>query len=118
MIKSSEVEQVRHLISLTAAVLLATIALALCIAAQAGSEANMAARSSSSRQEQGDGVRRVTVAELRDALDKGTAVVIDVRSEESYKEGHIKGARWIPLDEIASRVKELPRDKMIVTYCS
>jgi 3-mercaptopyruvate sulfurtransferase SseA len=65
-----------------------------------------------------DGVRRVTVEELRAALEKGTAIVVDVRVAESYKAGHIKGALWIPGNEIASRTKELPKDKLIVTYCS
>lgn len=65
-----------------------------------------------------DGVRRVTVEELRAGLEKGTAIVIDVRSEEQYKAGHIKGSLWIPSDKIASRTKELPKDKLIVTYCS
>jgi 3-mercaptopyruvate sulfurtransferase SseA len=65
-----------------------------------------------------DGVRRVTVEELRAGLEKGTAVVVDVRSTEQYKTGHIKGARSVPGDELASRVKELPKDKLIVFYCS
>lgn len=65
-----------------------------------------------------DGVRRVTVEELRAALDKGTAIVVDVRGQDSYKAGHIKGAVWIPESEIANRTKELPKDKLIVTYCS
>jgi rhodanese-related sulfurtransferase len=66
----------------------------------------------------GDGVERITTAELRDALEKGTAVVIDVRSPESYKAGHIRGAINIPEPEIAKRKDELPRDKKIVFYCS
>jgi 3-mercaptopyruvate sulfurtransferase SseA len=65
-----------------------------------------------------DGVRRVTVDELRAALEKGTVVVVDVRSAEQYKAGHIKGAIWIPGNEIVGRVKELPKNKLIVTYCS
>ena len=65
-----------------------------------------------------DGVRRVTVEELRAALEKGTAIVIDVRGADSYKAGHIKGALSIPGNEIASRSKELPKDKLIVAYCS
>jgi 3-mercaptopyruvate sulfurtransferase SseA len=62
--------------------------------------------------------RRITPAELREALDKGKAILIDVRGEDSYKAGHIKGARWILFSEIADHIKELPRDKLIVTYCS
>ena len=65
-----------------------------------------------------DGVRRVTVAELRAALDKGEALVVDVRGSVEYDLGHIKGARSIPLGLIAAQAKELPRDKLIVTYCA
>jgi len=67
---------------------------------------------------QGDGVRRVTPAEARDLVEKGRAIIVDVRGEESYNAGRIKGARWINLNEIGSRAGELPRDKMIITYCS
>ena len=66
----------------------------------------------------GDGVRRMTTAELRDALEKGTAVVVDVRSAEAYQVSHIKGALNIPEGEIVARKDELPRDKTIVFYCS
>jgi rhodanese-related sulfurtransferase len=63
-------------------------------------------------------VRRITVEELRTALEKGAAIVVDVRGADSYKAGHIKGALWIPGNEIAGRTKELPKDKLIVAYCS
>jgi rhodanese-related sulfurtransferase len=63
-----------------------------------------------------DGVTRITPAEAQALLEKGTAIIVDVRGEESYRIGHIKGALWMP--DIASRTKELPRDKTIITYCS
>jgi hypothetical protein len=63
-----------------------------------------------------DGVARITPAEARDLAEKGLAVIVDVRGEDSYRIGHIKGALWMP--DIASRTKELPRDKTIITYCS
>ena len=65
-----------------------------------------------------DGVRRVTLAELQQAMAKGEAVAVDVRGTVAYKLGHIKGARSIPLGLVAERIKELPRDKLIVTYCA
>jgi 3-mercaptopyruvate sulfurtransferase SseA len=65
-----------------------------------------------------DGVRRFTVGELKEALDKGTALVVDVRPATSYQQSHIKGSINIPLEEVTARVNELPRDKTIVTYCS
>ena len=63
-----------------------------------------------------DGVPRVTAVEAHDAVEKGKAIIVDVRSESSYRIGHIQGALWMP--DVASRTKELPRDKMIVFYCS
>ena len=65
-----------------------------------------------------DNARRITVSELNEALKNGSAVVIDVRNSASYKQAHIKGATLIPFNEIGNRISELPRNKMIVTYCS
>ena len=65
-----------------------------------------------------DGARRVTVAELKDLLAKNQAIVLDVRNQTSYDAGHIRGARLIPEAEVLNHVAELPKDKLIVTYCS
>lgn len=62
--------------------------------------------------------RRITPAEVKTELDKGTALVIDVRGAAAYETAHIKGSRQIPYADIASRSDELPLDKLIVTYCS
>ncbi len=65
-----------------------------------------------------DGARRVTIDELEALIKEGKAFVVDVRSQDAYDIGHIPGAKLIPLEVIASRTKELPSDKLIVTYCS
>lgn len=65
-----------------------------------------------------DGARRVTVAELKDLLARNEAVVIDVRNQASYDVAHIKGAKLIPEAEVVSHIDELPKNKLIVTYCS
>jgi 3-mercaptopyruvate sulfurtransferase SseA len=65
-----------------------------------------------------DGVRRITILELRDALEKGEAIAVDVRGEVEYKLGHIKGARSVPLGLISQQSGDLPKDKLIVTYCA
>lgn len=65
-----------------------------------------------------DGARRVTINELKEMLAKNEAVVIDVRNQASYDIGHIKGAQLIPLNEVVNRMDQLPRNKLIVTYCS
>jgi len=65
-----------------------------------------------------DGARRVTADELDEMLKNGQAIVIDVRNQASYDMGHLPGAKLIPAGEILNHLSELPRDKMIVTYCS
>ena len=65
-----------------------------------------------------DDAARIKPEEVRELLKKGKAVLVDVRGEASYKAGHIKGALNIPFSGIRERAKELPRDKMIITYCS
>ena len=65
-----------------------------------------------------DGARRVTIAELETMIKDGSAFIVDVRNEDAYNAGHIPGAKLIPSAEILNHLKELPRDKLIVTYCS
>jgi 3-mercaptopyruvate sulfurtransferase SseA len=62
--------------------------------------------------------RRVTIADAREALAKGTAVLVDVRGAESYAAEHAKGALSLPVNEVAARASELPKDKLIITYCT
>ena len=80
--------------------------------------ANGAGESSASSATPADGVRRVSVEELRTALEKNEAVVVDVRGEVEYGLGHIRGSRSLPLGLISARAGELPRDKLIVAYCA
>jgi 3-mercaptopyruvate sulfurtransferase SseA len=65
-----------------------------------------------------DGARRVTADEMVEMVKNNAAMVIDVRNQASYDIGHIPGAKLIPAGEILNHLDELPRDKMIVTYCS
>ncbi|MBD0370731.1 MAG: hypothetical protein ICV60_07860 [Pyrinomonadaceae bacterium] len=65
-----------------------------------------------------DNVKRVTVGELRDMLEQNKAVIVDVRGTDAYKPEHIKGALDIPEKELSARAGELPKDKLIVLYCS
>lgn len=58
---------------------------------------------------------RVTLEEFRSLRAAGKVFVLDVRFQIDTK---IKGAAHIPLDQLESRLSELPRDREIVTYCS
>jgi len=65
-----------------------------------------------------DGARRITTAELETLMKDGQVVVLDVRNQAMFDTGHIPGSKLIPAGEILNHLSELPRDKMIVTYCS
>lgn len=58
---------------------------------------------------------RITVEEFKRLRDAGKVYVLDVRYSIESK---IKGAAHVPLDQLESRLSELPRDREIVTYCS
>ncbi len=47
------------------------------------------------------------------------ALVVDVRSPGEFKEGHLAGAKLIPVGEVASRIAEFgdDKDRQIVVYC-
>jgi 3-mercaptopyruvate sulfurtransferase SseA len=62
--------------------------------------------------------RRISAEEAKKAVAKGEAVLVDVRPKESYDMEHPKGAISLPLSELSSRIGELPKDKLVITYCT
>lgn len=48
---------------------------------------------------------------------KNNHVLIDVRTAQEFKGGHIQGAKNIPLHEVAGKLKQIPRDKTVVVVC-
>ena len=58
----------------------------------------------------------ISVDEAYSMYQKG-AFVLDVRTQAEWDDFHVPGATLIPLDELASRVNELPRDKPIIVVC-
>lgn len=43
--------------------------------------------------------------------------ILDVRTSKEFSEGHIPDAVNIPVDDLRSRLDELPRDRKIAAYC-
>lgn len=60
--------------------------------------------------------KQVNVDKVRELVENGSTI-IDVRESYEYEKGHIKGAINIPLSELRSRVKEIPRDKPVYLHC-
>lgn len=50
-------------------------------------------------------------------LVKKGAIILDVRSRGEFTSGHIPGAINIPVDQLASNLARLPKDKTIITCC-
>lgn len=67
--------------------------------------------------EGGDTLEPIARQELLRRIARRDAVVIDVRPKEEYRSGHIRGAISVPLDDLARRLRELPKTKLIVAYC-
>ncbi|MCK8480862.1 rhodanese-like domain-containing protein [Psychroserpens algicola] len=54
---------------------------------------------------------------IQEYLDKG-AIVLDVRTEAEYNEGHVEGALHIVLDELEDEIEQLTAlQKPIITCC-
>ena len=62
--------------------------------------------------------RRIDLRDAERLIASGEAFVVDVRSEADFAKSHIRGAINIPVSQVQLRASELPRDKMIITYCT
>jgi phage shock protein E len=58
----------------------------------------------------------VSSADARKMVESGASLV-DVRSPEEYRAGHIDGAVNIPVGELDRRMGEIPKDRGVVLYC-
>jgi 3-mercaptopyruvate sulfurtransferase SseA len=65
-----------------------------------------------------ESARRIPRAEAIKLVKEKKAIFVDVRPKESYDAEHIKGAINIPYTDLMTRLKELPPNKLIVTYCA
>jgi rhodanese-related sulfurtransferase/predicted transcriptional regulator len=59
----------------------------------------------------------ITRDELLLRLREGDVVVLDVRPQQEYKSGHIRGALSMPFSDVKSRLHEVPQGSEVVAYC-
>ncbi|HEY0648472.1 MAG TPA: metalloregulator ArsR/SmtB family transcription factor [Phenylobacterium sp.] len=64
-----------------------------------------------------DGLEPVSRGDLLDRMKAGLVTVLDVRPEDEFAAGAVPSALNIPLRELASRLRELPRGQEVVAYC-
>ncbi|MGG5461024.1 FAD-dependent oxidoreductase [Clostridium sp. B9] len=60
--------------------------------------------------------KQVNVDKVRDLVES-EAYIVDVREENEYERGHIKGAKNIPLSQLRERFDEIPKDIPVYVHC-
>ena len=65
-------------------------------------------------------VPRITVEDVRAAMESGEAIIVDVRSPSAFEESHVAGAISVPLGMIERELASVPlnKDQWIITYCT
>lgn len=90
--------------------LLTAVVLMLIIILAAGCSSNAA------KIEKIDGVE-VSIDRALTMWQNKTAIIIDVRTPAEYQEGHIPDVANIPLDQLNTRMAEVPKDKNVLVIC-
>ncbi len=60
---------------------------------------------------------KIKTAEMLVMVEEGSAILIDIRSKKEFASWSMGFAKNIPLNELPSRLNELPKDKLIITAC-
>ncbi len=64
------------------------------------------------------GTAAVTATEAKARIDSHEPpFLLDVREPHEFKDGHIPGARLVPLGDLAARLSDLPTDREILVVC-
>src|SRR5216117_624855 len=65
-------------------------------------------------------ISEIDASQARERIESGEPVVVDVREQEEWDEGHIPGAVHVPRGHLESRIERLAPDtgRPVVVYCS
>jgi hydroxyacylglutathione hydrolase len=63
-------------------------------------------------------IEQIDPEELAGRLESDDVMVLDVRDDDEFAEGHIPGSVNLPYGELPDRKDELPRDRAIAAICS
>ena len=64
--------------------------------------------------------KEISYKKMNELMENNNAYLIDVRSNQEYKEDHLDGAINIPLFDIERKIENIVHDKsiVIIVYCS
>lgn len=63
-------------------------------------------------------ISRIEVDETKALMDSGQAILLDTRSAESYASQHASGAVSFPEAKELELLATLPKDKILIFYCT
>ena len=64
---------------------------------------------------------RVTADEVKERMDRGEQFTfVDTRNPQAWGEAETKlpGALRVPAGEVEQHLSEIPRDRVVITYCT
>jgi rhodanese-related sulfurtransferase len=62
-------------------------------------------------------VPEISVDELAARLERPTSILIDVREPDEYEDGHVPGARLLPLGDVPEAVGDLAGPGELLVIC-
>lgn len=63
--------------------------------------------------------KKISATEAKALIDGGNVIILDVRTQEEFNQGHIKDATLLPVDDIGAKAATILPDKdaKILVYC-
>ena len=63
-----------------------------------------------------------SLSKVKESVQKGRAVLVDVRAKREWDDGHIEGAIFLPVTDVQDglseeELKKLPKDKILYVHC-
>ena len=65
----------------------------------------------------GESYKKITTKEAEVLMKEKDTVIIDVRTETEYKDGHIENAINIPQENMNKDTVKIAKDKKVIVYC-
>ncbi len=59
----------------------------------------------------------ISLEKLNDMINSKNVLLLDVRPSIEYEFGHITGAVSVPMNELMTQLKGIPKEKEIIAYC-
>lgn len=99
--------------------IIALLLLGACVQKGASGESTTKSDIGQTAAPQAGAYKKISPAEAKALIDGGNVIILDVRTQEEFEQGHIKGAVLLPDYEIGAKAAKVLPDKeaKILLYC-